>query len=212
MKIIKKLKNKSIFFILLFLFNTTIMNAKMYKILEKDFLNEIISKENIFKNKIKLQIKYLKQKNKKFLLSNLTNANKDSLRLIDLSYKLKKDIVIPDKNNKYKRILYKKGYIFNPIKYITILPPRILVFNPCKISQSNFVRKKIKVYSENKIKFILVNSNCDNDKLKKTFFKNKIFYLTEELKNKFKIKHNISEIFIAKDKNLLCIKEYKTND
>lgn len=50
---------------------------------------------------------------------------------------LDRDIPKYNKFGKQEGVLYKKGYTFNPIEYMTSIASDFIVFNPCDYSEGN---------------------------------------------------------------------------
>lgn len=176
------------------LFFNYVVEAKLYDIVEPDALSEFEEKAK------KIDIKKLIPKPKIEPVV-LTPAKKKSVRYIDPTYCLDTDIKVPIDNrdiSKGWRVLYPKGYCFNPIDYIPQLPPKIIVFNPCDKKEVEFVKKNGGPYD------IYLMASCF-----KYPFEDKRFLspLSELSKKQFGLRHTISIIEVDKLKRSIKIEE-----
>jgi len=205
-RILKQKNSVKIVLILSILVTYSLAN-NIYEIKEQDLITEIENKVPELENHIKEQKKKITKKIEDYAGEHLASANISRVKYIDPSYTLNKDIPKYNQFGHKEGILYKKGYKFNPIEYIKTLPPDFIVFNVCNENERDYVKDLIKEY-ENKVKdYMLVNSGCKNIDIKKTDFKGKVYFLTQQMKNKFKLEHTISVVYIDKDKKRIAIKE-----
>jgi len=202
---LQKSRLKPILFIFIIL--TSFIYANTYEIKEQDLITEIENKAPKLENHIKEQKKKITKKIENYSGEQLSSAFTNRVKYIDPSYTLNKDIPKYNQFGQKNGILYKKGYKFNPIDYMKILPPDFIVFNVCNENEREYVKGLIKEY-ESKVKdYMLVNSGCKNIDIKRTDFKGKVYFLTQQMKNKFKLEHTISVVYIDKEKKRIAIKE-----
>lgn len=177
-----------------------VVEAKVYPIVEPDVMEEIQKKAD--PEKLKRSIEKLRKRIETELNTtrNLPVARKASVTYIDPTYCLDHDIKIPVDNNdisKGYRVLYPKGYCFNPVEYLPAVPPRMVVFNPCDPRQVKHV-DRIKREGD-----MFVFAGC----LKHPFkgFPSRGFPLTDSLINRFKLKEVISIISVDMDRKKIRV-------
>jgi len=197
--------------LILSILTTYALANNTYEIKEQDLITEIENKVPELENHIKEQKKKITKKIEDYAGEQLSSAFTNKVKYIDPSYTLNKDIPKYNQFGQKNGILYKKGYKFNPIDYMKTLPPDFIVFNVCNENEREYVKDLIREY-ENKVKdYMLVNSGCKNINIKKTDFKGKVYFLTQQMKNKFKLEHTISVVYIDKEKKKIAIKEIVTD-
>jgi len=186
---------------LLFIF-PFILFAKTYPIVEPDPIEEItkIAKEK--EKKLEKYIKETAEKVWKYEALYLPPAPKNATRYIDPTYCLERDIKIPitDRNNHIKgwKVLYPKGYCFNPLDYISVAPPPMVIFNACRNAELKYVQNIVyPKYPE----AIYIVSGCTlkevNDIAKHSFLKNlHWFFLNKRLKDRLKLRYTVSIVSI----------------
>ena len=162
-----------------------------YKIKEKNIA--LLIKQYVEKNKKKIQKKINKQFSiiKKKIKTNykprnlsikITPAKKDEIYYPDPSYTLNMDI--KDANGK---VIYPKGYTFNPLHYMT-LHSQYIFFDYTNKEQVAWIKKN-KYDKDMTKKLILVNGNVFQ--ARKEFGIN-IFYASDILLKRFDITHSPS--------------------
>ncbi len=191
---------------------STILLSTTYEIKEQDLILEIENKAPELEKKIEEQKKVIIEKIDNLTGETLFRAKENRTKYIDPTYVLDKDIPKYNKFGNKEGVLYKKGYTFNPIDFMSVLPPDFIVFNACDSSESEYVKNIMKEYEEKSKDYMLVNSGCKNKDLKKTEFNSKVYFLTKEMKDKFEIEHTVSIIYIDKDKKRIAVKEVVAND
>jgi len=197
--------------LILSILTTYALANNTYEIKEQDLITEIESKAFKLEKYIEDQKKKITKKIENYSGEQLSSAFTNKVKYIDPSYTLDRDIPKYNQFGQKNGILYKKGYKFNPIDYMKTLPPDFIVFNVCNENEREYVKNLIKEY-ENKVKdYMLVNSGCKNIEIKKTDFKGKVYFLTQQMKNKFKLEHTISIVYIDKEKKKIAIKEIVTD-
>lgn len=191
---------------------STILLSTTYEIKEQDLILEIENKAPELEKKIEEQKKVIIEKIDNLTGETLFRAKENRTKYIDPTYVLDKDIPKYNKFGNKEGVLYKKGYTFNSIDFMSVLPPDFIVFNACDSSESEYVKNIMKEYEEKSKDYMLVNSGCKNKDLKKTEFNSKVYFLTKEMKDKFEIEHTVSIIYIDKDKKRIAVKEVVAND
>ena len=178
-----------------------------YEIKEQDLISEIENKAPEIEKKMEEQKKIILEKIDNLSGEILTKAPDNKIKYIDPTYTLDRDIPKYNQLGKQVGVLYKKGYKFNPIEYMNIMPPDFIVFNACDTSEIQYVKKVMKEYEEKSKDYMLVNSGCKNKDLRNTEFESKVYFLTKEMKDKFEVEHTISFIYIDKDRKRIVVKE-----
>lgn len=133
---IRKMLNRFVFPATMFIFSTSIIGhsaefvqvGKTYPIAERDAVIEFKEMATEKSSKIKTEANLAGKKAEHDLAQggsevSLPGASKTNKRLVDVSFTL--DIDIPDPQNP-KRVLYPKGFKFNPLQYVTYEAPTIL--------------------------------------------------------------------------------------
>jgi conjugal transfer pilus assembly protein TraW len=211
-KVIKQMKkNKTIqkiitLAILLISVNTSSI-AKTYDIVENDALEEMQEKGKKALPKIKKEIEKEKKELLNFKGTLLRPATKNYTYYIDPTYTLEEDMMYYDEKEKKWKILYPKGYKINPIQYIPYKPPPLVVFNYCNKDELNYVKNLIK---NNPLNYILINSGCPLKDIKDTNLK--IYFLTDDIKQKFKLKETISIVDVDMQKKLIKVSVISTKN
>ena len=202
----------TLFFLAVLSVSSFANGGNTYELKEQDLITEIESKAPELEAKIEKQKEKIKEKIKNFSGELLSVAKENKTRYIDPTFTLDKDIPRYNKLGHQDGVLYKKGYVFNPIDYMKALPPDFIVFNPCDKNESDFVKELMKEYEEKSKDYMLVNSGCKNKELKQTEFKGKVYFLTIEMINKFQLEHTVSIVYVDKDKKRIAIKEIVVNE
>lgn len=182
-------------------------STNTYDIKEQDMIQEIENKAPLLEEKMNAAKEKIKEKVLDISGEYLTKATISKDKLIDPTYTLDKDIPKYNKFGQQVGILYKKGYTFNPIALMNVIPPDFIVFNVCDNEERNYVTKLMKEYEDKQKDYMLVNSGCKNRDVKNTSFDSKVYYLTQEMKNKFDLEHTVSIVFIDKNINKIVVRE-----
>lgn len=183
-----------------------------YEIKEQDLLSEIESKKDIFEEKFNQHKKEVEDKVENYTGEILTKATISQLKFIDPTYTVDKDIPKYNKMGEVTGVLYKKGYKFNPIEFMNVLPPDFIVFNVCDANESSYVKTLIKQYEDKNKDYMLVNSGCKNKDVKNSSFNSKVYFLTKEMITKFNLEHTVSIITVSKEIKQIVIKEVAINE
>lgn len=183
--------------------------AKVYEIAEPDMLSEIESKKFEAVKKIVKETQKAEKQVYSLKGVNLPPAKKNYTYYVDPTVVLQADIPKVNKEGKIVGILYRKGTKINPLEYLSVKPPPMIVFNACDDRQVFLVKKIIK---EKKLfSYILVSGGCSIKQIrdKKVYenLKSRIYILTDELVRKLKLKNTISLVEV--DGNRIKVEVYK---
>ena len=170
----------------------------VYPIAEPDLLQELENQKSRFISYLQRERERIKEEVLSLKGEKTIPAKKSFSYEIDPTYCLEKDIYTLQ-NNRWK-VLYPKGYCFNPIFFVPD-PPPIFVFNACNEKE----REKVKELTKNLKDYILVSSGCPLKKLKNLKFERPVYLLTSELQKKLKIRYTISKIFVDKRKGVIRV-------
>ena len=191
---------------------STMLLSTTYEIKEQDLILEIENKAPELEKKIEEQKKVIIEKIDNLTGEVLLKAQENRIKYIDPTYILDKDIPKYDKSGRKIGVLYAKGYTFNPIEFMSVVPPDFIIFNACDPSETKYVNNLIKDYEEKLKDYMLVNSGCKNKDLRKTEFNLKVYFLTKEMRDKFEVEHTVSIIYIDKEKKRIAVKEVSADE
>lgn len=170
----------------------------VYPIAEPDLLQEVESQKSRFISYLQKERERIKEEILSLKGEETTPAKKRFSYEIDPTYCLEKDIYTLQ-NNRWK-VLYPKGYCFNPI-FFNPEPSPIFVFNACDKRE----REKVRELTKDLKDYILVSSGCPLKKIKNMKFEKPVYLLTSELQKKLKIRYTISKIFVDKEKGVIRV-------
>jgi len=185
---------------LLFFILVSLTLAKTYPVVEPDPIEEISKLVNpeILEKKISLA----RQKVWEYKATYLPPATQNATRSFKPVYCLQRDIVIPitDRNWKIEgwRTLYPKGYCFNPLEYLNVAPPPMVIFNPSRKKELQYVQKVIFPQYPFAI-YILTGINLKTaQRIAKNSFLKKIhwYFLNDYLVKKLQLKYTISIVSV----------------
>jgi len=184
---------------------TNSLLAQTYTLAEPDFISEIYGKKEALKKNLydQKERELVELYNYKGIV--LPSSKKTYSYLVNPTYTLPNDIARFDKDGKQNGVLYPKGYTFNPVDYLKVLPPPIVVYNACK-PQEVLLAKSIASSFKNNV--MMVDSGCEVGKMPKENFK--VFVLTKEMAEKFKLKNTLSVIRVDKQLRGIKVDVYKT--
>lgn len=181
--------------------------VEVYPIIEDDPIEEIEKREDEIVRKIEKEVnkateRFLKEEGIK-----LKKAQKNFVYYVDPTYTLERDITYYDTNEKKWKVLYPKGYRFNPVDYIKVLPPPIVIFNPCDESE---IKKVKEITGFNQLSYMFISSGCSPVNTEQAVKRAKIedvmiYRLTKEIKDKLNIQYTISIAEVDKQKRAIKI-------
>jgi hypothetical protein len=109
------------------------------------------------------------------------------------------------------RVLYPAGYCFNPLEYLNVAPPPIVVFNPSDPKQLKFVQERIYPKFPNAL-FVLSGISLKTaKKIAKNSFLRRVhwYFLTKNLRKKLKLRAVISIVSVNLTEKVVEIREVK---
>jgi len=200
-------------FLVLFILSliTDIALAKTYPVIEPDPIEEISKLINA-KN-LKREISIARQKIWEYKATKLPPAPKNATRSFKPIYCLQRDIKIPITSKSWKiegwETLYPKGYCFNPLEYLNVAPPPMVVFNPSRKKELLYVQKVIFPKLPYAI-YVLSNVNLKTAaKIAKNSFLNRVhwYFLNDYLVERLEIRYTISIISVNLKSRTIEIQE-----
>jgi len=163
--------------------------AATYQIAEPDLLAEIEEKaEHIDYSAIRKRFEELYKYYKPKDIVQLPPAKRSYSYLVDMTYELPFDVPKVDKNGRIVGILYPKGFKFNPLKFIPVDPPVLIIFNGNRKEEVEWVEKHLKSFPAYH-KLIITNGNWQKLTEK---FKEQVYFLTPRMKERLNLKETIS--------------------
>ena len=177
-------------------------DGKTYPIVERDAIEEIEERAKNVEPVIKKKIEESQEKFLNFTGEPLKKASRSYSYYVDPTYTVEKDIYYYDRNTNQWKVLYPKGYKFNPLDYVPAVAPDMVIFNPCDKAESAFVENMIK---DNPLNYMLISTGCPLKNIQSNF---QVFFLTKELKSKLKLKETVSVVSIDKQKKMILVKVY----
>lgn len=172
-----------------------------YEIAEPDLLEEIErSSDNVIAY-LQERREEIKERLENFRGEELTPAKERRVRYVDPTYCLEENVYYQEKGE--WKVLYPKGYCFNPVEYIPYDPPAIVVFNPCRKEEREWVREYLKKDSS----VLLVASGCSLKEVSRQGWKVPVYYLLPDLKEKLSLEHTISLISVDRKRKAIKVEE-----
>lgn len=165
-----------------------VVGAKTYKIAEPDLLKEMEDRAKSVD--IEGIRKKLEERVKNFVpdwLTYLEPAEKGYKYEVDMMYELEFDIPRVNENGEVIGVLYPKGYKFNPLKYLKVPPPVLIVFNPERELEVKYAKKIKNKYGRRQL---LIVKGDVKEAIKK--FKEPVYYLHRLLVNRINLKNTLS--------------------
>ncbi len=185
-------------------------NGSTYKISEDNVIK--LFKEHVANNKGSIEKRVEQEKVKmkervenykpKNLSVNLPTAQKDKTFYPDMEYVLKEDI-----KDSYGKVLYQKGFKFNPLHYIA-MSDRYVFIDYTDKKQREWLKKE-KYNSDITTRIIITNGKVF-DAIKE--FKREVFYASDILIDKFKLEAVPSVVEQEQDRvkvTQIKLEEYK---
>ncbi len=181
--LLKTLTIASLFLITMYGETITIKDGKTYDFAEKDMVEEI--GEHIVKNKDKIEAKINQAKleakekiaNYKPKMTKLLPAKKNKTFYPDISYTVPEDIKGAD-----GRVMYPKGYKFNPADYIKMSKSLVIIDGTNNL-QVNWAKKN--KYLDDMSYTVLLSDG--NPLQMQKIYKKPIYFADKKLTDKFKI-------------------------
>ena len=180
-----------------------VVYAKTYPIVEKDMVQEMMERKPLFEKNAKKYVNDVKEKTESYSGEYTSKSKKNYIYYVDMTYVIPEDIPKINRFGKYEGIMFAKGTRVNPIKYLKAVPPDMVIFNPCDKDENAMVQKLRKTRYINK-HFMIVATMCKSKDLMKNSLGQHSYLLTQEVKDKFKIKETVS--IVSVDKQLEKVK------
>ena len=185
--------------------------AKTYEIAEPDMLSEIESKKYEVAKKIVEESRKAEERFYSMSGVSLPPSKKNYTYYVDPTVVLQADIPKVNKQGQIVGILYKKGTKINPLEYLSVKPPPMIIFNACDDRQIFLVKKIMK--EKKRLSYILVSGGCSIKQIKdrKVYqnLKHRIYLLTPELVKKLKLKNTISFVDVDLKKKRIKVEVFK---
>lgn len=197
-------------FILMICFNVNVaFSQALYDIAEPDALQEMEERKDRVVEEWEKFRQIVPDQMKKVEAPLLPPAPKTYAYYVDMTYILPEDIV--DHEGK---VIYPKGYTFNPIAYTNVKPPDMVVFNPCDKDEIELVKELVKRLDN---KYMLVGASCNigamYDFLKtesgKSVLYQPVYMLNDRMKEKLNLKHTVSVVTVDLDSDYVLVKVYE---
>ena len=183
-------------------------NGSTYKINESNIIQ--LFKEHVEANKESIQKRADEEREKmkekienykpKELTINLPKSTKEKVFYPDVEYTLKEDIV-----DSYGKVLYPKGFVFNPLHYIS-MNDRYVFIDYTDKKQIEWVKKE-KLNKDITTRIIITNGRVF-DAMKE--FEREVFYANDVLIDKFKIEAVPS--MVEQEQDRIKVKQFKLKD
>jgi len=180
------------------------ISGKVYPLAENDALEEIEKRAAAIDWSKYTDGKKWKERLKRYAPLNevkLPPAEKDRVFLVDMTYSLPFDI--PDGKGE---ILYHRGFTFNPLEYIPVLPGIVVINGASKKEVEWLVSSG---YAKKANLMVLISGGSWYDL--STKLKRNVFYLTSPVADRFKLGHTPS-VVTRKDNKHMEVKEFHVED
>jgi conjugal transfer pilus assembly protein TraW len=132
----------------------------------------------------------------------LPKASDNRTYYIDPTYTLDRDIAETDLFGLVKRIIYPKGYAFNPVDYMLVLPPPAVVFNACDPLEREYAAN----YLDKAPNALLISSGCPLKDIKHINEK-PVYVLNKWMRETFALKRRVSVITVNKAERRIEVNE-----
>ena len=183
-------------------------NGSTYKINESNIIQ--LFKEHVEANKESIQKRADEEREKmkekienykpKELTINLPTSSKEKVFYPLIDYELKDDIV-----DSYGKVLYPKGFVFNPLHYIS-MNDRYVFIDYTNKKQREWIKSE-KLNKDITTRIIITNGRVF-DALKE--FEREVFYANDILINKFKLEAVPS--LVEQEQDRVKVKQFKLKD
>ena len=183
-------------FLLLLLLLKLSTGAEVYEIAEPDLLEEIEARKEEALRMIEEVRREVRERIENYTGEKLVPARRSRKYTIDPTYCLEENIYYLDEESNEWKVLYPEGFCFNPLYYVPYTPPPIVVFNPCRKEEREWVEKRFS--SKNAI---LVSAGCPLKEVRRLGLTT--YFLTSELKERFGLTETVSVIRALREKGLI---------
>lgn len=183
-------------------------NGSTYKINESNIIQ--LFKDHVEANKESIQKRVDEEREKmkekienykpKELTINLPTSSKEKVFYPDIEYKLKEDI-----KDSYGKVLYPKGFVFNPLHYIS-MNDRYVFIDYTNKKQREWIKSE-KLNKDITTRIIITNGRVF-DAIKE--FEREVFYANDVLIDKFRIEAVPS--MVEQEQDRIKVKQFKLKD
>lgn len=189
----------------------SILYAAVYEIIEPDFVETAKS----FAQTAEFKELALKEQNRQIDMLKaskgepLAQAVHDDEYDVEYYYTLPKDMPNVDRNGNIAGILYPKGYTFAPLKFMKMVPPPLIIYNPCDKEELELVNDICKIYDKNYQRYILLTSGCSLEEMSELELgTNNRFLLDKDSVKKFNLKYTVSVVTADLVKGVFNVKVF----
>lgn len=183
-------------------------NGSTYEIIEKNIIQ--LFKEHVEANKESIQKRVQEEREKmqkriedykpKDLTITLPTSTKEKVFYPDIEYTLKDDI-----KDSYGKVIYKKGFVFNPLHYIS-LNERYIFIDYTDKKQREWIKSE-KINQDITARIVITNGRVF-DAIKE--FEREVFYANDILIDKFKVEAVPS--IVEQEQDRIKVKQFKLKD
>lgn len=194
--------------ILLLSFN--VCYAAVYEIVEPDFIETAreYSRSDDFKKRVyeerDKEIKRIKNLSGELLYQADENYSYD----VEYFWTLEQDIPKVDRDGNIVGILYPKGYVFQPLKYIKNPPAPLIIYNPCIKEELELVKKIREDFDSSYKRYILLTSGCSLEDISKLKIGYPTYLLDKHSVEQFALKNTVSIVTADLIKGVFNVKVY----
>lgn len=183
-------------------------SASTYPIVEPDLWEEMQAKMQRAQEKLKKEQERIgkaleKGEVMKSWWASLPMPEKSYTYEVSMLYTLEQDIPRVNEKGQIVGVLYPKGYTFNPLHYIAVDPPTLIVFDGKDKRQVEFVKKLLPSYPYR----MLISSQGGVFDLMKGF-RERVFLLNPVLREKLKLRHGVSVVKWDRNKGTAVVEVY----
>lgn len=202
-----------ILLVLIFIMVSTHAEARVYDILEPDFVEtaKAFARTEEFKKEVIKERDRQVEQIKAAQGERLPVSDRDYSYKVNYYYTLTQDIPKVDKAGNIVGILYPKGYVFEPLKYMVNQPSPLIIYNPCIKEELEFVNNMRKVFDKNYKRYILITSGCSMEEISKLNINYPTYLLDKDSIEKFNLKHTVSVVNANLKEGVFDVTVYSTN-
>jgi hypothetical protein len=200
-----------VFILIICLTINTASAQALYDIAEPDALQEMEERKDKVVEEWEKFHQIVPDKIKGVEAALLTAAPRTYAYYVDMTYILPEDIV-----NHEGKVIYPKGYVFNPIAYTNVKPPDMVIFNPCDKDEVELVKELVKKLDD----YMLVGASCNigamYDFLKtesgRSVLNQPVYMLNDRMKEKLNVKYTVSIVGVDLDNDYVLVKVYAKHE
>lgn len=202
-----------ILLVLIFIMVSTHAEARVYDIVEPDFVEtaKAFARTEEFKKEVIKERDRQVEQIKAAQGERLPVSDRDYSYKVNYYYTLPQDIPKVDKAGNIVGILYPKGYVFEPLKYMVNQPSPLIIYNPCIKEELEFVNNMRKVFDKNYKRYILITSGCSMEDISQLNINYPTYLLDKDSIKKFNLKHTVSVVNANLKEGVFDVTVYSTN-